>query len=104
MPCLIMRSKGEIIGIATEAASALVTGVAVFGSTRTYPDQMMMIAAIKPPITAATMFLLICQTSSSVNVRVGDVSFEKSQILLSRGSSDMMRVSDPFLVAVEMPA
>jgi hypothetical protein len=56
-----MISKGEIIGAATEAASALVTVVAVSGSTRTNPDQMMMIAAIKPTITAAAISLLIAK-------------------------------------------
>jgi hypothetical protein len=55
-----MISKGEMVGAATEAASAFVTVVAVSGSTRTNPDQMMMkTAATKPIVTA--MFLLIAK-------------------------------------------
>jgi hypothetical protein len=56
-----MISKGEIIGASTEAASALVTVLAESGSTRPNPDQMMMIAAIKPTITAVATFLLIAK-------------------------------------------
>jgi hypothetical protein len=62
LPRLVMMSKGEIIGAPTAAASALVTLVAVSGSTWTSPDQMMMKAAvIKPIVTAAAMFLLIAK-------------------------------------------
>jgi hypothetical protein len=55
-----MMSKGKIIGAAIAAASALETVVAVSGSTRTNPDQMIMnVAATKPAVTIAPMFLLI---------------------------------------------
>jgi hypothetical protein len=75
LPWLIMMSKGKIIGAAIAAASALETVVAVSGSTRTNPDQMIMkVAATKPAVTIAPMFLLIANLL--VDCR-GEVSLRK---------------------------
>jgi hypothetical protein len=75
LPWLIMMSKGKIIGAAIAAASALETVVAVSGSTRTNPDQMIMkAAATKPAVTIALMFLLIANLL--VDCR-GEVSLRK---------------------------